>query len=85
MKNVVSPGADMPEGFWAFFEDRCTQKATALGILAPQQQVATIAAVPLTGTVQKGGSSGIPLGATWGDKFKQQQYGAQFPGLGSKG
>jgi len=84
LKNVVSPSDAMPDGFWAFLENRCTQRATTLGILAPQQTTATQPTGVLSSAVPKGGSSGIPLGATWGDRFRQTQFNTAFPSMPGK-
>ena len=81
VKNIVSPNADMPADFWAFFENRCTAKATELNIFAPQQTAASQPAITTTSTVQKGGGSGIPKGANWGDAQKKAQFDKTFPSL----
>ena len=82
VKDIVRPSGAMPDDFWAFFESRCTAKATELGFIAPQQTAASQPAITTTSTVQKGGSSGLPTGANWGDAHKKKQFDSGFPELG---
>ena len=84
VKNVVSPSAAIEDSFWTFLEDRGTTKATELNFFAPQTPSLAQSAPITTATVTKGGSSGVTVGSTWGDKFRQNQYGSAFPVLSVK-
>jgi hypothetical protein len=82
VKNIVSPSSEIKAEYWTWFQEQVNKKAQELGMVSAQGSALQTQPVPtMTPTVAKGGSSGLPQGATWGDAHKQQQYNKQFPSL----